>query len=710
MKQPTRTFTLAFAALLPAAVCLAQTPRINTLFPIGGKAGTTVEVEVRGSAIAGADRVIVNGRGVTGTVNPGGEKPDEKFKPLFEGKCGSCHELRSPSNRSMTPAQWAATVDRMVKQRGAPLSEPEAANVSSYLQALARAGKVTAKISVAPDVLPGLYEVRLANGSGVSTAGFFEVGSLPEVVGVNNVKTAPLDVTLPCVANGTMVGNAERHHYRFKAKAGQRLVFNLKGYRYNPLAQLFFNPNLRLYDSTGKEIAENHGYYDIDPVLDWTCAADGDYTLEVRDLLGKGNPGSVYRMAMGPVSYDSVVYPPAVPKESKTPLQVVSRHSSEPMSWNLEAPAQCGITLVGTPAGPHPVYVSPYLVARDDAAATTASLPQGFTGRFGKEGEADLFTVKGDGAYEIEIYGAKLGSSAVPVAQVLDGKGAQVGRVDGERRGVVRLKKDETYTLRVTDAAGGPTLADRVYYVEVRPAGPMVQAVIRPDTVTVRAGATTAVEIRVLARERSEGDLEVAALDLPPGVTAAPIRITPDRQEGYLLLTASPNAAPGDVPIRVQVKAAGGGLETVAMAVPQEEYRINNNPRYRDRTQCVLSVRPAAPVSGKAVVEGSLKVHPRKGVPLKVTLQRNGDFKGPVVLTVRGLPRGWVVSPETVAADKNELTLTVRPDGQNRAPFLQRDAKFGKIVAIVEATVSEYSYVIAALPVEPETTRDEDDP
>src|SRR5690242_12222085 len=112
-------FRLFFVGLGLAALwgttlpCRAQIPRINTLFPIGGRAGTTVDVEIRGSSLEGANLLMVHGPGVTGTVQPGDGKADETNKPVWQAKCQSCHELRSPANRSMTPAQWTATVERM---------------------------------------------------------------------------------------------------------------------------------------------------------------------------------------------------------------------------------------------------------------------------------------------------------------------------------------------------------------------------------------------------------------------------------------------------------------------------------------------------------------------------------------------------------------------------------------------------------------------
>ena len=122
---------------------------------------------------------------MSGTVDPGGVKVDETFKAVWQNKCASCHELRSPSNRSMTPAQWAATVDRMVKVRQAPLSADEQNKVTQYLTGLARAGKVTAQLKIAPDALPGLYEMRVATPKGISTVGLFEVGRLPEILAVS---------------------------------------------------------------------------------------------------------------------------------------------------------------------------------------------------------------------------------------------------------------------------------------------------------------------------------------------------------------------------------------------------------------------------------------------------------------------------------------------------------------------------------------------
>ena len=126
-------FAVTALFLSLGAAALAQTPTINTFFPIGGQAGKTVEVEVRGASLDGATAMLVHGNGISGTVGTGGGKADEAGKQVWQSKCGTCHELRSPANRSLTSTQWSATVDRMIKVRQAPIAPAEAAKITAYL-------------------------------------------------------------------------------------------------------------------------------------------------------------------------------------------------------------------------------------------------------------------------------------------------------------------------------------------------------------------------------------------------------------------------------------------------------------------------------------------------------------------------------------------------------------------------------------------------
>jgi hypothetical protein len=272
-------------------------------------------VAVRGGNLVNARRVLVIGdEGVTAEIVGGNAAVDETVRPLFQKQCTVCHEARSPANRSLSPEQWAATVDRMIGQRGAEIPKPDRDKIVGYLQALARAGQVSARITVAPNAPPGVREVRVLTDRGASTAFPFEVGALPEITSAepNSEPGQPQTITPPLVINGALGKSGERDFFQFSAKRGERLTFDLKGYRLNVAAQGTFNPALYLHDATGKTIAKNLGHFDLDPFLDWTAPADGTYTLLVRDLLWRGAPSSVYRLVIG-------AGPPATVLESGDP-------------------------------------------------------------------------------------------------------------------------------------------------------------------------------------------------------------------------------------------------------------------------------------------------------------------------------------------------------------------------------------------------------
>lgn len=677
----------------------AQAPRVNAFFPMGARAGTSVEVEVRGANLQGADLLLATGTGVSGTIEPGSTKVDERYKPLWQQKCGSCHELRSPANRSMTPAQWAATVQRMIRQNNAPIAPEDADKIIQYLQSAARAGKVTAKIAVAPDAAPGIYELRVATPAGVSTAALFEVSLLPEVEGVPGKIPSAQRVSLPCVANGCFTANGERHYYRFTARAGERLVFNLKAFRFNEATQMFFNPVLRLLDADGREIAENHGYYDLDPLLDWQCPRDGDYILEVKDLLGRGNPASVYRLDIGRLPYDTVLVPPAGRAGARVAGYVEGKNTvGLSTAVHLRVPDQPGLTLVGTPFGAAPFYVSPYPIATH-GGAKAVQLPAAFAGHFAAAGAADTFTVLGAGRYEIEAFGSRVGSPALVRASLLDADKRALASVEGDNLAAVDLKPGRPYTLRVEEAAGrfGPEYA---YCVEMRPFRPKVECVARPDAVTLRPGLSAAVEVIVTRREGVQGDIEVTAEDLPQGVSAARAFIQPDRQSAWLVLSAAADAKPVVQPFRIVVHAHGPAGDAAAPAVPQEVYRLNNELRTVNRSQCVVAVRGRADFTAELADHAPILVKPRTATPVRVLIHRMNGFNGNVVVRLLGLPYAWVANEEVAGPSVQEVTLQVRPNGADPVPFLKRDAALTPIMAMLEANSDDFRFIFGGVPVQ----------
>ena len=291
------------------------TPRINALFPAGGQVGTTVDVSVHGADLVEAHSLLIEGdTGITGELFDSSGEVDTTHQALFETSCTQCHELRSPSNRSMAAAQWEATVDNMISERDAPISAEDRDKIVSYLKsAVAASGGLTLRLSIPPDSPPGVREIRVVGKFGTSTAWPFEISEQGEEIELepNSSIDDATPVVTPIVINGTINSNADADFFQFDGYEGERFIFDVKAFRLNNASQQFFHPVITLFDADGEELARSTGFYVLDPLIDYTIPADGTYYLGIRDLLYGNNPSSVYRLSMGTIPYNTYIFPPA---------------------------------------------------------------------------------------------------------------------------------------------------------------------------------------------------------------------------------------------------------------------------------------------------------------------------------------------------------------------------------------------------------------
>ena len=396
-------FTLFFIFItLPA---FAQgTPRLNSLFPAGGQPGTTVEVAIQGSDLDDPQEVIIEGEsGITAQLRPAGGEVDNTHKPVFEANCEQCHELRSPSNRSMTPAQWKATVQRMITEKGAEINADAQTKIEAYLVSAARANAgLTAELYIAPDASIGLREVRIVGKHGTSTAWPFEVSHTPNVIETesNNDPEIATSIELPSLINGVVNPGGDEDYYVFEGTKGQRCVFSVNAYRLNNVSQQFFNPTISVFSADGVELARSNGFYSLDPLIDITLPDDGPYLLRIRDLLHRGNPDSVYRLMIGVLPYntylfpaggtlplengddahatqqtDQIVHGPPAPLKNNIVQCVIGGENLPETEWQVKLTAddQPGLKQIRTPYGIFPFIVNahPETIEEDVKLQTT---------------------------------------------------------------------------------------------------------------------------------------------------------------------------------------------------------------------------------------------------------------------------------------------------------------------------------------------------
>lgn len=673
-----RTLPLFVSLLLIALPAQAQQPRIAALFPAGAKAGETVEVSVRGGGMAGAKSALVTGLpGVKAEVVGGGGTLDEKAKPLFQAKCTTCHEARSPANRSMSPEQWAQTVDRMINNRGADINKTDRDAIVNYLQAQAKAGTISLKFTVAPDAAPGMREVRVVTAQGVSTAYLFEVGGFPEIAsaGTNSTPAQAQKLALPIVVNGTLNNNSERDYFSFDAKKGQRIAFNLKGFRLNAFAQTFFNPVLYLYDAKGKELAKNLGRFGLDPAFEWTAPEDGTYNILVRDMLWRGSPASVYRLAVGPLMADGLLDPVTARPGASVSARMLAGDGAASNPFTLRVPEEAeGVTMVSTPMGDAPLLVRdiPDRGGPNGSSGTPTALPGVFRGGIAKPGQVDVFLIKANKGQGLELYARRLGSPLRARVTVRNAEGRVVVARDAVGGEDPRIQNafpaPGNYLVEISDVDGnaGPGYA---YCWEALDGTPDFSINATPDGINIAPGGTLPILVRAPRRDNLAGPITLTVNNLPPGVTATPAIIAPEDDKTVIVLTAAPGITVQDRIVTITGSAPGAdGTLAIRRARPFEILRINNQQRLLSRSTQIVAVTSDTPTFSLEVVGGNRIVTKQdQDFKIVVKVNRREGFTGDVVIGFLGLPPGiGGQNFVTVPRGKTEVTLTFHADGNAR--------------------------------------------
>ena len=160
------------------------------------------------------------------------------------------------------------------------------------------------------DAAPGLYPVRVRTEDGLSNVLLFAVGTLPETVEAesllkekernekltNDTPRSAEKLAVPITVNGTLVG-PDQDYYRFTAKAGERLVFEVDARR----AGSAIDPVVHVLNAGGKELAVNNDASGagVDARAEVTFAQAGEYLVLVHDAKYSDQDQNFYRLKIG---------------------------------------------------------------------------------------------------------------------------------------------------------------------------------------------------------------------------------------------------------------------------------------------------------------------------------------------------------------------------------------------------------------------------
>ncbi len=502
-------------------------------------------------------------------------------------------------------------------------------------------------------------DVRVVARYGISNPRGFVISALP-VVQVP-AKASSADTAFTTALNTTLVGVAPKQSasvIRFEAKKGQHLLAVCRP----QLIDSRMDAVVSLRNAKGLKLARMKP----DGLLDFTAPADGAYTLEVQDMMFRGDAEFpfVITLTTGPVvqrAFDGgaqwTLYGhhlpngTAVVSPSSASLQRLQTTAEEARRLLAESPIRA--TLFG-PENEAPTASPPPMALK---------LPARYNGWFPANGQARAFTFeakKGE-VFWIEINCASKGIAADPNFIVEKGDAFIAEAADrvaiaaksefdsGAADPAYRFEAKEAGTYRVKLRNLFTSAPQEPFELTLQPAGSNFELVAL-SIAAPKAKAATTVEVittllwrggvavmKVFARRHQgfNGPIDLSADGLPADVRFLGGSIREGQSIGYAAFFAEPTAKEWAGPLRLHGKDGAPARGATAM------FKVGNTAKESTLTrltdEVVLGVVPSeVPVSIEAtsqVIEstGSDKL----SIPLQV--KRSPDFTEAIKLTSLGI-------------------------------------------------------------------------
>jgi hypothetical protein len=337
--------------------------------------------------------------------------------------------------------------------------------------------------------------------------------------------------------------------------------------------------------------------------------------------------------------------------------------------------------------------------------AQALTLPAVVCGRFDRPGDADWysFTAKAGERYRVDVYCERIDAPGDPFVLIENAKGQEVAQFDDHgisRNALALYNRDPSGTFNVP-ATGTYRLLVQERYRNGGPRYPYVLRIVKaepdffpvafhatnpdPTCPLVRAGSSAYLEL-CLNRRDLPGGVVVEAKGLPEGVSCPPVYVSPQSENANVVFTASPEAKEWAGAITLTATATVDGKKlTRQVRCVQRRWAIANINTSRLCREICLAVRPGAPYGLRLPEKATATAG--SSVEVEVTVKRRGDFTGKVQLSGLNLPPGFGVATVEIPAGKDSAkaklsvgrnvppgTYTVELKGDGQVQF-NRDPK-----------------------------------
>lgn len=557
----------------------------------------------------------------------------------------------------------------------------------------ASAGRTVFDVTVADSAAPGIYALRVANAKGVSAPTLVAIDRLP------NLPFSDKTTATPVALHGRLGGD-QRQRTTVVAKKGQLLTAEVECQRLGG----GFRPVLRLYDARGVQLAWSGPNATLggDARLTVAVPADGEYAVEVHDMLFRaGGPGH-FRLKLGAIQFVDAVFPSGATAGGVAVLE--PRRTSLPSGSRIEFDARtigvpdvypapwAAAAAAGPLSGTAPrVWVSEYPESVEPAAPESGpkpipAAPSAVHGTLSKAGEEDRYKIPAAAGakLQLELQAQLNGSPLDGVLTVVGPNGAGLGSSD-DRPGTSDPLVEATVpagadhliaVVRDLEGRGG---ADFTYRLVVRDLGrPDVTPTLESDRLAVPAGGVRLVTVP-LVRQADTGPIRFELPGLPAGVQVAGETASPAAGFGLISLSAPEGAAPQAVLTSLVARTANGGPPAVRAAMSADFPAARLQPWLR-RELAVAVVEPASLNAAWVASAPDEKLTPGGKLPVKLQIRRAAGATGAVrvrLVTNQTIPKKTVKennkdvqvddldkalrleAPPTIAADAVEATAVL---------------------------------------------------
>ena len=622
-----RTINCCLLIVLLASNAMAQSvgiplPRLLTMTPMGGQAGTTFDVTISGDSLNEAGQLVFTHPGL----------------------------------------------------KAQPKTDADGKSIANQYS-----------VSVAADCPTGIHEARVMSRLGVSSARVFSVGTLPEVTrtAANTTLATAMELKADSLCNAHVTAKSV-DHYRFSAKLGERILVHCAGRDIDSKLDAVLivadaegrDLKVERRDGMIDFIAPADGQYVI-KVHDLTFNGGPPYFYRLTlKRLAKEEALPSFPSTQ---SVSAFSWPPSGLAATASLAEVEPNNDGASVQ-KITLP--CDVSGSFYPAADVDVFE---FAAKKDEVWWIEVASERLGRPTDPAIVVQLVEPSSDPAMPPKLTDiAELSDIASPVkvssnGYAYDGPPFNAGSTDV--LGKLEIKQDGLYRLQLSDLFGGTRKdARNIYRMVIRPAQPDFALVAwglhmelrngdraaLSKPIALRAGQTIALEVVAVRRDGFDGPIALSMSDLPGGVTAQGVTIPAGKSRGIMLVTADAQSPPalvnakfvGTARINDQSITRDCRLAEMSWPVPDSWGEIPA-PRLVIGVPVSVSAAEQAPLTIAPKDKQAVEVAAGQKATIPLTLTRRTEFSGSVI-ELRAFGDGFERFPKLsvpITADSAEAII-----------------------------------------------------